>query len=243
MIELLTLGTLTGFLAGFFGIGGGMILVPLLIFCGYDMKEAISISIMQMIFSSIFGTFLNSKKNNSLLKDGLFIGIGGAIGGLFSGYIVASLTSLTLQYILIVIVILSILKTFTSQAEPLCEPKEHNKFTLSIIGFFIGLIAMSVGIGGSIMLTPILVGFMKYNLKTATSLGLFFVIFSSISGFISLSYHGHMLYFEGAVVGLASLLGVYFGIKTKTIIQSKSYKKYILVLYILVLILMLSKTL
>lgn len=243
MIELLTLGTLTGFLAGFFGIGGGMILVPLLIFCGYDMKEAIPISIMQMVFSSIFGTFLNSKKANSLVKDGLFIGIGGSIGGLFSGYIVDSLSSIALQYLLIVIVVFSILKTFTSQAEPLCEPKEHNKLTLLIIGFFIGVIAMSVGIGGSIMLTPILVGFMKYNLKTATSLGLFFVIFSSISGFISLSFHGHMMYFEGAVVGIASLVGVYFGIKMKTIIHAKSYKKYILSLYILVLVLMLSKTL
>lgn len=243
MFELLTLGTLTGFLAGFFGIGGGMILVPLLIFCGYDMKEAIPISIMQMVFSSIFGTFLNSKKANTLLKDGLFIGIGGSIGGLFSGYIVDSLPSIALQYLLIVIVIFSILKTFTSQAEPLCEPKEHNKSTLLVIGFFIGIIAMSVGIGGSIMLTPILVGFMKYNLKTATSLGLFFVIFSSISGFISLSFHGHMLYYEGAIVGIASLIGVYFGIKIKTIIQAKSYKKYILSLYILVLVLMLSKTL
>lgn len=243
MFELLTLGTLTGFLAGFFGIGGGMILVPLLIFCGYDMKEAIPISIMQMVFSSIFGTFLNSKKANTLLKDGLFIGIGGSIGGLFSGYIVDSLPSIALQYLLIVIVIFSILKTFTSQAEPLCEPKEHNKSTLLVIGFFIGIIAMSVGIGGSIMLTPILVGFMKYNLKTATSLGLFFVIFSSISGFISLSFHGHMLYYEGSIVGIASLIGVYFGIKIKTIIQAKSYKKYILSLYILVLVLMLSKTL
>lgn len=243
MFELLALGTLTGFLSGFFGIGGGMILVPLLLFCGFDMKEAIPISIMQMIFSSIFGTFLNSKKNKSILKDGLFIGIGGSIGGLFSGYIVASFPSIALQYLLILITVFSILKTFFSQAEPLCEPKEHNKLTLSIIGFFIGLIAMSVGIGGSIMLTPILVGFMKYNIKAATSLGLFFVIFSSISGFVSLSYHGHMLYYEGAIVGLASLVGVYFGIKIKNIIHAKSYKKYILFLYILVLIMMLSKTL
>ena len=243
MIELLSLGTLTGFLAGFFGIGGGMILVPLLLFCGYDMKEAIPISIMQMVFSSIFGTFLNSKKNNAILKDGLFIGIGGSIGGLFSGYIVASVPSLALQYLLIAIIILSIVKTFFSQAEPMCEPKEHNRVTLAIIGFFIGLIAMSVGIGGSIMLTPILIGFMKYNIKTATSLGLFFVIFSSISGFSSLAYHGHMLYYEGAIVGLASLVGVYFGIKVKQLIHATSYKKYVLYLYILVLFMMLSKTL
>lgn len=62
MIELALLGVFTGFIAGFFGVGGGMLLVPLLIVLGYQMKEAIAISIMQMVFSSVFGSFLNIKK-------------------------------------------------------------------------------------------------------------------------------------------------------------------------------------
>ena len=101
---------------------------------------------------------------------------------------------------------------------------------------------MSIGVGGSILLTPILVGFMKYDLKSATALGLFFVIFSSIAGFTSISLHGNMLYTEGAIVGIASLIGVYFGIKAKHIVKSTSYKQYILILNIIILIAMLYKT-
>lgn len=101
---------------------------------------------------------------------------------------------------------------------------------------------MSIGVGGSIMLTPILVGFMHYSLKRATALGLFFVVFSSIAGFSSLWFHGQILLTEGATVGIASLIGVYFGIKVKTLIHSNSYKKYILLLNISVLFMMIYKT-
>lgn len=242
MFELAAFGIITGFLSGFFGIGGGMILVPMLLLAGFIMKQAVAISIMQMVFSSIFGSFLNSKKAAHVLKDGLIIGVGGFVGGLQSGYIVSNVSNETLQYIFIGILFYSIIKIFISPAEHDCEPKVQNKLTLFIIGFFIGIIAMSIGVGGSILLTPILVGFMKYDIKSATALGLFFVVFSSIAGFTSLSLNGHMLYIEGATVGIASLIGVYFGIKVKNNIHSNSYKKYILILNSIILITMIYKT-
>ncbi|RXJ87078.1 sulfite exporter TauE/SafE family protein [Arcobacter sp. CECT 8985] len=242
MIELSLLGIFTGFASGFFGVGGGTILVPLLVVLNFQMKEAIAISVMQMVFSSIFGTFLNVRKSFEMLKDGIFIGIGGIIGGSFNGVVISNFSNITLQYLFVLIIILSILRIFFSPAEPVKEVKKQNKFLLILIGFIIGLISMSIGIGGSVILTPILVGFMNYSLKKATSLGLFFVVFSSISGFISLSLHGKMLFSQGLIVGVCSLIGVYFGIKLKTIIKATSYKKYILLLNTSVLILMVSKT-
>ncbi len=242
MYELISFGVLTGFISGFFGVGGGMILVPMLLFAGYLMKEAVAISIMQMVFSSTYGSFLNSKKAANVLKDGLIIGLGGSVGGLQSGYIVSNVSNDFLQYLFIAILVFSIVKIFYSPSEQTSEKKSHSKISLFVIGFIIGIIAMSIGVGGSIMLTPILVGFMRYDLKSATALGLFFVVFSSIAGFASISLHGHMPYVEGATVGMASLIGVYFGIKAKNIVKSDSYKKYILLLNIIILIMMLIKT-
>jgi uncharacterized membrane protein YfcA len=242
ILELAGFGIITGFISGFFGVGGGMILVPILLLVGYVMKEAVAISIMQMVFSSIYGSFLNSKYAQNVVKDGIVIGAGGFVGGLQSGYIVTNVSNEFLQYLFIAILIFSILRIFYSPAIHDCERKEHSKVTLFLIGSFIGIIAMSIGVGGSILLTPILVGFMKYDLKSATALGLFFVIFSSIAGFASISMHGQMLYLEGAVVGMASLVGVYFGIKIKHLVQATSYKKYILILNVIILIAMLYKT-
>lgn len=242
MTELLLFGLIAGFMSGFFGIGGGTILVPMLIATGFTMKEAIAISVMQMVFSSVYGSFLNSKKVRDVFKDGIIIGMGGFAGGLQNGLVHSMVSNEFLQYVFIVIIILSIAKIFISPAEPEGEIKKHSKLTLFIVGFIVGVIAMSIGVGGAIMLIPILVGFMKYHIKVATSLSLFFVIFSSIAGFSSLSITGQMLYEEGLIVACASLIGVYFGIKTKSTIEVKSYKQSILFLNFVILTMMVYKT-
>lgn len=241
-LELAIFGIITGFSSGFFGIGGGTILVPLLLATGFVMKEAVAISIMQMVFSSIYGSFLNAKKAKDVVKDGVILGIGGSIGGLLSGYIVPNVSNEFLQYLFIAILIFTIIKIFYSPAIQTENIQIRNTYVLILIGAVIGILAMSIGVGGSILLTPILVGYLKYDLKAATALGLFFVIFSSIAGFISTSYHGQMLFVEGATVGIGSLIGVYFGIKVKDMVKATSYKNYVLLLNILVLAIMLYKT-
>jgi len=238
---LIILGVITGFVSGFFGVGGGMILIPMLLLYGFDMKSAVAISIMQMVFSSTYGTLLNYKKNKAILKDGMILGIGGFFGGALSGAIVPNVDGEYLKYLFLFIVILAIIRVYITSVDHNKEVKKHDIVSLVLIGFLIGMIAMSIGVGGSVMLTPILVGYMFYNLKDASSLGLFFVIFSSTAGFISLSLSGNMLYTEGFIVGMASLLGVYFGIKVKNSMQLKSYKNLTLGLYTIIVVSILFK--
>jgi uncharacterized membrane protein YfcA len=235
-MELLLFGLIAGFIGGFFGVGGGMILVPLLLFSNFDMKSAVSISIMQMIFTSVFGTFLNFQKNKNFLKDSIILGIGGFTGGLLSGLIISNVSNNFLQYLFLFIVAFSIFRLSVVNIGHSYKPNKQNNTLLFIFGFFIGLIAMSIGVGGSIMLLPILASFMYYNLKDASSMGLFFVVFSSIAGFISLSINNNMLYYEGSIVAIASLLGVFLGIKAKYKVNIKSYKLYLLTMYLIIFI-------
>jgi uncharacterized membrane protein YfcA len=92
----------------------------------------------------------------------------------------------------------------------------------------------SIGVGGSIIVVPILVGFLHVPLKKAISAGLFFVVFSSASGFISQALHGHVDYESGVIIGLASLLGVYFGIHLKDKVNGHLQRKLIVIFYVVV---------
>ena len=237
---LAIIGVFIGFLSGFFAIGGGTMLVPVLLMAGYDIKFAIGISVTQMVFSSLFGSYLNYKKGVLNLKNSIAVGVGGFFGAANSGYIVKHLSSKILTVIFLSFVILAIYRFFKSPH--VSDKKEiNNNFLLFVIGYFVGTMSISVGIGGALLITPILVGFLHFPLKKALSSALFFVIFSSVSGFISLAINGYVHYYDGFIVGLFSLVGVYFGIGLSHKTEHKRHKKLLLIFYVVILILILKK--
>jgi uncharacterized membrane protein YfcA len=231
LISAIIAGIFTGFASGFFGVGGGTILVPTLLFLGFPLKEAIGISVTQMMMSSIYGSYLNYKRGLLKIKNGLSLGIGGAIGAMFSGIVVKFASKDILGAILLTLLLIAIIRFFITVEEPQYEPPIDNR-KLFFIGIFVGMIAISVGFGGAILITPILVGFLKYKLKTTVSLSLFFVVFSSVSGFISQSIVGFINYKIGFIIGFSSLIGTYFGIKAYHLLNPKYHKRLLLLWYI-----------
>lgn len=235
MIELILLGVIVGIISGFFGIGGGTILVPLLLLLGYDTKIAIGIAVVQMVFSSVFGSYLNNKKGTlDVIMIGT-IGIGGFIGALLSGNITSSFSDEMLEMIFLVFAIFALIRLFFKTKQEKVQ-RDVSKVVLFIIGFLLGAISMTIGVGGSIILVPILVGFLHVPLKKAISAGLFFVVFSSIAGFISHARLGHIDFESGVIIGLASLFGVYFGIYLKEKVDTTLQKRLLVVFYFLVVL-------
>ena len=83
---LVVIGVCVGFISGFFGIGGGTVVVPTMLAFGYDIKIAIGISILQMLFSAIFGSYINYKNGKLVINNGIFVGFGGLFGAGLSGF-------------------------------------------------------------------------------------------------------------------------------------------------------------
>ncbi len=239
-IALLIAGVAVGAISGFFGVGGGTILVPVLLYLGYDIKDAIGISVVQMVFSSIFGSFLNFRRGTLKISSTIFFGFGGFLGGLLSGYVVHTLSSHTLTLILLGVVLFAIYRFFHAPAES-HKPAIENRLLFLLIGIFIGIFATSVGIGGALLLTPIMVGFLHYHVKEAVSAALFFVTFSSVAGLISLSRFGYVDWADGIMIGVASLIGVFIGIHFAHKTDPKRHKNLILILNFVILALIANK--
>lgn len=203
-------GIFSGFLAGFFGIGGGGFIVNLLVLWGYGVKYAIGLAVMQMVFGSIFGTYINYKRGVLKFGEGVYLGIGGLIGAGFSGLVVKYTPVLYLEILFAFILALGIVKILLKKGSGYRE-NLLPKWGLILIGAAIGIVGVSVGVGGGALITLIFFGILGYDIKKTVPMGLLFVIFSGVSGLASLSIAGHVDYVNGLFLGLGSLVGVYFG--------------------------------
>lgn len=212
---LILIGHMSGICAGIFGVGGGVIIVPCLLFLGFDIQYAIGISIMQMIFSSLFGTALNLYNKSLIVRDEIFIGIGGLLGAGLSGIIVSTLPS---QILLIAFLLLSC-ASFWKYAFLITTPTRLEiqnpvlqKAILFATGVITGIFAVSLGVGGGLILAPILAYYLGFSSKKIVPISLFFIVFASVSGGISLAMHDLIDYSTGLTIGISSMLGVALGI-------------------------------
>lgn len=76
----LALGCMVGFLSGLFGVGGGFLLTPLMIFLGIPPAVAVGTSAAHIVATSVSGAVTQYRRNNVDLKMGGVMLAGGAIG-------------------------------------------------------------------------------------------------------------------------------------------------------------------
>jgi uncharacterized membrane protein YfcA len=76
----LGMGGAVGFLSGMFGVGGGFLLTPLLIFMGVPSAVAVGTGSMQILASSVAGGIAQYRRNNVDVKMGLVLVSGGLVG-------------------------------------------------------------------------------------------------------------------------------------------------------------------
>lgn len=80
VLVFLGLGTAVGFLSGLFGVGGGFLLTPLLIFLGIPPVVAVGTGTAHVVATSVSGAVAQYRRNNIDLKMGLVMLMGGCAG-------------------------------------------------------------------------------------------------------------------------------------------------------------------
>ncbi|NDF11548.1 MAG: sulfite exporter TauE/SafE family protein [Proteobacteria bacterium] len=83
ILLLLALGGFAGILSGMFGIGGGFLMTPLLIFIGVPPSVAVATSANQIVAASVSGFLAHWRRQNVDIKMGLLLLIGGIVGSSF----------------------------------------------------------------------------------------------------------------------------------------------------------------
>ena len=91
---LLGLGAGVGFLSGMFGVGGGFLMTPLLMFIGIPPAVAVSTEANQIVASSASGALAHWRRKSLDIKMGCLLLVGGASGSVFGVQLFAFLRSL-----------------------------------------------------------------------------------------------------------------------------------------------------
>jgi len=178
---------IVGFMAGFFGIGGGFIMVPILFyifsFAGIEktlvMHVAIGTSFSIIIPNSIISTITHMKfkaVDFSIVKTfGFFVVTGVVLGTIFA---VSLKTSGLILFFSIMTMIFAIY--FLVQKEKINpKPRKINLIYRIICGFLSGFLSAPMGIGGGVFNTPIFKIFgYPINVAIGTSAAIGFLIAS-----------------------------------------------------------------
>jgi len=91
---ILGMGGGVGFLSGLFGVGGGFLMTPLLIFIGIPPAVAVATEANQIVASSISGVLAHFKRGNVDVKMGVMLLVGGVIGSTFGVWLFTFLKTL-----------------------------------------------------------------------------------------------------------------------------------------------------
>jgi len=194
-----TSAVIVGFMAGLFGIGGGLIMVPVLFyvfsFVGLEqtfvMHLAIGTSFSIIIPNSIISTITHMKfkaVDFSIVKTfGAFVVIGVVLGTIFA---VSLKTSSLILFFSIMTMIFSIY--FLIEKEKISPvPREINLIYRVISGFLSGFLSAPMGIGGGVINTPILKMFgypIKIAIGSSAAVGFLIALIGAIGFAVSGSY-------------------------------------------------------
>jgi len=91
ILVIIGLGGVVGVLAGMFGVGGGFLTTPLLIFYGIPPAVAVASSATQMTGSSVSAVIAHHRRQGVDFQMGLVLAAGGAVGSIAGGYVFRAL--------------------------------------------------------------------------------------------------------------------------------------------------------
>ncbi|MGY6706829.1 MAG: sulfite exporter TauE/SafE family protein [Rhizobiaceae bacterium] len=142
ILVLLAMGGAVGFLSGMFGVGGGFLITPLLIFYNIPPAIAVATGANQVVASSISGALYHFKRGTLDVKLGFVLLAGGVVGssiGVFVFALLRSLGQLDLFISLLYVVLLgsvggmmmvesvrALRRTAGGQTYSLRKPGQHN---------------------------------------------------------------------------------------------------------------------
>lgn len=156
IIVLIVVGMLVGVLSGTFGIGGGTVIVPALVWLGLSQRNAAATSMLAIVPTAISGVVSYAAGGNvdwlaaALLFCGMFV------GGQVGSWLLSRLPELALRWIFVVFLVFVVVDqvSFVPSRDHQIVMTVVTGIGLALLGVVIGTLAGLLGIGGGALAVP-----------------------------------------------------------------------------------------
>lgn len=211
-------GLVSGVLAGFLGIGGGTLLVPVLVQLGFLPVQATATSSLAILVTSSAGSFQNWRMGYLNIRQIVLLGapalvtafLGAMVGDRIPNYWLLAGFGLLL---LVNLYLVSLKKQVIRKAQfretrtatgPAIDPMTARLITGSTAGFMAGLF----GVGGGVILVPLQILLLGERIKTAVRTSLGVIVITSISACAGHALNQNIDFAAGLILGVGGLIGV-----------------------------------
>lgn len=226
MIEqlwLIPLGFAAGILGSMIGLGGGIIVVPVLTFFGFPPTLSASNSLFAAFSNAVSSTLSYSRQKRVDYSLGLKLGLLTIPGTMLGAYVSSDVAPEIFKILFGLILVLSAVYIFVRKRIETKEKTINIKIMIFAIGasFFAGIISSFFGIGGGILFVPLMVVGMGMSMKKAAPTSQFILLFASFSGVVVHSLLGHPDFIQGGLLACGSFIGGLVGARLSLEIRER----------------------
>ncbi|MFB5630698.1 MAG: sulfite exporter TauE/SafE family protein [Nitrosopumilaceae archaeon] len=229
MIEelwLIPLGFAAGILGSIIGLGGGIIIVPVLTFFGFSPTLAASNSIFAVFSNAVASSISYAKQRRIEFSLALKLGLLSIPGTIVGAYVSSEITPSIFKILFAFILISASVYIFSKRK---IEEKNNNfskQLMVLAIGasFFAGIISGLFGVGGGIIFVPLMVIVMGLSMKIAAPTSQFILLIASASALVTHTLLGHPDFYQALLLSIGAFVGGLVGAKLSLDIKENSLK-------------------
>lgn len=198
IVALLLTGIGVGFASGLLGVGGCFIMIPVqfwvLTSMGIDAKIAILVAfgtnLMVVLPTAISGSYRHSKKEAVLWKPAVIMGVSGALAAILGAFVATLLPGNVLTTVFGIAIVAGAIRMLTAKPPKVEENPPSTTLPYILWGLPLGFACGLIGIGGGVLMIPIMVVALKFNIHKAVGTSTGLMIFTSIGGTLSYIVNG-----------------------------------------------------
>ena len=213
---------LSGFLSGMVGIGGGIIMAPILIFLPawvglppLSMKVVAGLTITQGLIGCLLGTIHHKKFNfvsgRLLAYMGIPIFLMSFIGGYLSTLVSNALLLILFATLALAAAILIFISVKGDSENPDVHQLEFKRSRAVMASAGVGLLGGMVGQGGSFILIPLMTSYVQIPTRIAIGSNLAIVTLAASAGFLGKAISGQIEWWFTVPILISTIPATYIG--------------------------------